>query len=287
MWRKIGIGFFWAVLIGYLVFAIRFTHQREERRLCTTVHIVITDSAMHRFIQEEDIYKHLEPLEQSIIGHPLESVNTLEIEQWIQTYPPVAGAEVYKTPDGIIHVEVRQKIPVLRVINRFNESYYIDSQGRYLALVNHYTPHLIVASGYINQMFPHKSLSDSHIQVPEQSGERQIIFELYQIAQFLNGHPFWNAQIQQIYVREDQDLELIPRMGNHIIVFGEGINIETKFKELELLYQNALNIKGWDTYHTLNVKYENQIVCSRRETVSITSQQEKKTHEITELIVEQ
>jgi cell division protein FtsQ len=88
--------------------------------------------------------------------------------------------------------------------------------------------------------------------------------ELFGLAEYINGNKFWKAQIQQIYVNEDGDFELIPLVGSHVIVFGTFDKPDVKFSKLEALYRNGLSVKGWNTYNVINLKYENQVVTEKR-----------------------
>jgi cell division protein FtsQ len=94
--------------------------------------------------------------------------------------------------------------------------------------------------------------------------KRSILAELYQLAQYIEDHEFWKAQVQQIYVNNNYDFELIPRVGSHVIVFGDISNCEEKFNNLESLYINGLNAVGWNKYETINLKYKGQVICTKR-----------------------
>jgi cell division protein FtsQ len=65
-------------------------------------------------------------------------------------------------------------------------------------------------------------------------------------------------------VNADSDIELVPMVGAHIIIFGRGDNIKAKFAKLEALYRNGFNVTGWNKYEVINLKYDGQIVCTKR-----------------------
>ncbi|MCC7233328.1 MAG: cell division protein FtsQ, partial [Bacteroidia bacterium] len=87
---------------------------------------------------------------------------------------------------------------------------------------------------------------------------------VFRVADFLQNHPFWEAQIEQIYVNEKGELELIPRVGSHSVLIGEGKDLEKKFENLFLFYKEGLNKTGWNQYSIINLKYENQVVCTKK-----------------------
>lgn len=57
---------------------------------------------------------------------------------------------------------------------------------------------------------------------------------LIQICIILQENEFWNDQIEQIYVYPDNDIELIPRVGNHRIMLGTLDEFEEKLANLKL-----------------------------------------------------
>lgn len=268
MWKKIGILIFWCILAGYLFVAVSFSSRKDEEIVCKNISIVLVDSTLNKYINADDIYPLISNVRNRLIGQALHDINTRELEQTIKRYPPVAGAESFTTPDGTLHVEVRQRVPVLRIINRFNESFYLDSEGKILIPVPNYTSHVPVANGFIDQRLPAEGAQKvARTDQATPKGQRIVLNELFQLASFLRKHPFWDAQIQQIYVRENLDYEMIPRIGNHTILFGSINDYQSKFEHLEALYKKALNVKGWDTYETINLTYKNQIVCTRRDSI--------------------
>lgn len=104
------------------------------------------------------------------------------------------------------------------------------------------------------------------IYVPVASGSIEKSFaraDLYRFALFLQKDDFWNDQIEQIYVRSAQDIEIIPRIGDHRIILGSLDNYENKLNRLRLFYEQVIPKMGWEKYRVINLKYKNQIVCTK------------------------
>ena len=150
-------------------------------------------------------------------------------------------AEVYKTINGDIKVEIKQRIPILRIFTD-SLSYYIDEYGIIMPLPNKYRPRVLPANGFIK----HRS---------------KLIADLYELAKFIHKNEFWKAQIQQIFVKKDGDIILIPRVGAQHIILGSINNLEKKFMKLMALYEYGFKIKDWNQYTDINLKYKNQVVC--------------------------
>ena len=88
--------------------------------------------------------------------------------------------------------------------------------------------------------------------------------EIYRFSAFVTEHPFWREQIVQLYVNRQGEFELIPRVGAHQILMGSLDQWERKLKNLELLYEQGFSSYGWNTYGTINLKYTNQVICTKR-----------------------
>ena len=155
----------------------------------------------------------------------------------------IARVEAYKTPSGMIKLEVEQKIPILRVISP-RGNYYVDNLGSTMPVSRRYVAHVPVVSGYVE-----KELA---------------VTDLYKFALFLQENDFWNNQIEQIYVHPDNEVELIPRVGNHRIVLGSFVDFEEKLDNLRLFYEKAIPKVGWEKYSIISLKYKDQIVCTKK-----------------------
>ena len=59
------------------------------------------------------------------------------------------------------------------------------------------------------------------------------------------------------------DFELVPKVGNHKIVFGGIDNLESKFEKLMIFYKKGLSKTGWNEYSEINLKFKNQVVCTK------------------------
>ena len=251
---------FWIAVIAYYFLALSFVSDRRHEQICTAVEISVVDSIRSRFVTAKDIRQMVD--NQKIIGVRLDSINIPGIEQRLNDFAPLRRADIYKTVDGAVYIDVVQRIPVLRVINRYGESFYLDDRGELLRHSSRYCAHVLVANGYINLRPEQKGYNVLTAEIPD--GKRNIVRELFELAGYINGNRFWKAQIQQIYVNEDGDFELIPLVGAHVIVFGAFDKPDAKFSKLESFYRHGLNVKGWNSYDVINLKYEGQIIGTKR-----------------------
>ena len=254
---------FWIALIAYYFMSLSFVSGKRHEQMCTALKVNILHNDASRFVAEDDILTIVENRTHKVLGILLDSINIPEIEQRLTEFAPIRRAVVYKTINGAVHIDVTQRTPVVRLINRFGESFYLDDRGELLKHSINYYAHTLVANGFIN-LRPEQNPNYNVFTAEVAPGRRNIMRELYDLAVYINSNRFWKAQIQQIYVNEDDDFELIPLVGSHVIIFGAFDKPDAKFSKLESFYRNGLNVKGWNTYGVINLKYEGQIVATKR-----------------------
>jgi len=253
--------FFWMAIIAYYFLSLGFVSERRHEQICTDLKINVVDSSRSRFVTARDIFQMVDNRSQKLTGIRFDSINIPGIEQRLENFAPIRRANIYKTINGAVYIDVMQREPLLRIINRFGDNFYLDERGELLQHSTRYCAHVLVANGYINFRPEQNSYNVLSAETP--AGKRNILRELFELAHYINSDRFWKAQIQQIYVNEDGEFELIPLVGNHVIVFGAFDKPDIKFSKLETFYRNGLSVKGWNAYDVINLKYEGQIVATR------------------------
>ena len=95
-----------------------------------------------------------------------------------------------------------------------------------------------------------------------------LLFQVRDMGAFMLKNEFWKAQIDQVHI-DNYQMELIPKLGKHQILFGEGVMIEKKFQRLMLFYRQIMKKTGWNYYSVLDLRYDKQLVGTRRDSVSL------------------
>ena len=230
-------------LIAYIVASVYFFSEgKQEIPQCKEVQIVIADSLEKSFLKEKDIVSYLKKANLYPLDKKGNEINTYDIENALLKNEIVETAEVIQAISGKIKIVISQKMPILRVFSSV-ESYYVDKSGKTMPSALGQAIYVPVASGNIEKSF--------------------AVSELYKFALFLQKDDFWNDQIEQIYVRSVNDIEIIPRVGSHQIILGSLDNYEKKLEHLRLFYEQVIPKTGWEKYSVINLKYKNQIVCTK------------------------
>ena len=202
----------------------------------------ICDSVENRFITPEEIRTLVLEKYPGILGRKVKEINTEEMEVFFEKHPAVNNCEVYFTYGGSLHVDVTQREPLVRVFDA-NRSFYLDMNGQKMPVFRNYSAHILVAAGYIGRL-------------KEKDG-------LVRFSKMIYDDQFWKAQIEQVYVNEQGELILVPRVGDHLIEFGGLERMEEKLRNLRALYNQGWDAREWNLYKKVNLKYKGQVVCTK------------------------
>lgn len=243
-WKKIGILTADILLGVYLVLAITaFNCPDDQDAVCREVKINITDGTGNGFLNVNEVKMQLQHAKIYPLGDRMSDVCTRQIEETLLKSPLVDRVECYKTQAGRVFINLTQRIAVMRIMANNGESYYIDNLGAIIPSKNNSTD-LIVATGDIKQKYAQTALK--------------------QFGLLLLDDPFWHSQIEQINVLPDGSVEIIPRVGDHIVYLGQPTHLKEKLTRLEKFYRYGLSKAGWNKYSYINIEFNNQIICKRR-----------------------
>jgi cell division protein FtsQ len=174
----------------------------------------------------------------------------------------VKKCNVYTTVDGVLNINLWQREPVVRIIDKKGQNYYLDVEGSVISMSKRFTPHLLVVNGNINTPFSTQSVEN--IYDTKYNNSARTLRNVHQLAEYIRKDKLWNAQVVQLYVDKNHEFEIVPRIGPHLIQLGSIENFDAKFKKLRIFYTEGLNNVGWNQYLNINLKYKDQIVCSKK-----------------------
>ena len=249
------IGFAWVTSLGGLVVLMSFIEIKKSEVVCKDVKVYIPGNQY--FIDREEVDNILQVNTHVLIGRRMEDINIHALENRLKANPFIEFAKVYADMDGVINVEISQRQPILRLMNRFDQDFYVDQHGLKIPLSANFTARVLVANGYIDELFA------NHVDTLSTA----LGMELFKTADYIRKDSLWDAQIAQIYVNKDHEIELIPRVGNNRILLGDADSLDTKFRNLLAFYKKALPQVGWDAYKEINIKYANQVIGVRNDNI--------------------
>jgi cell division protein FtsQ len=223
--------------------------------------VVILDSLEQSFINESDVRNMIRLEHPKIAGIPLSGLDAAKMEESLRMAPVIKSAQVYKTVEGRLVIEVVQRTPVIRVEDRDHRQYFLDREGNVIPAAADYAPYILPVNGEIDGAYGKRK---NVLEGGDDSSRDSIMNDIIALANYIAGDPFWNAQIVQIYVNRNKEFELVPRVGAQIILFGDLSRLEQKFFKLGTLYREGFRQKGWNQYEIINLKYNHQVICTKR-----------------------
>lgn len=231
------------LVAGYLIFAIVEFTQRTEDRICEAVDIQITDSLEGGFVTTDYIHNILTKNKFFVEGQKLSNIDMQKLEEILCNDPYVDSAICYCSAASHLCIDVIPQRPILHIIQDNGDNYYLDGSGATMPVGN-MNIDLCIATGNITKNFAKKNLLG--------------------FAKFICEDEFWNNQIEQIHVTDNHEIELYPRVGEHVIILGSIDNFQKKLDHLMVFYKNGLNKTGWNKYSVINLSYDGQIVCTKK-----------------------
>lgn len=184
-----------------------------------------------------------------IIGSELADLSPKALEMRIEKNPFIRDAQVYRDLKGNLKVTVEQNRPIARVLIADGEDKYIDVDGNILPINAKHTARVPLLETTFDFSWD-KNLNESSFGT-----------KIFELLNYVRADEFWRAQIAQIVVLENGDVELLPQVTKQKVAFGKPENLDKKFARLMIFYKEILPKKGWNTYSLVNLKYDNQIIC--------------------------
>ena len=256
-WKAIFKGFAWLTCLAGVVVLMGFIDTKKKSVKCAKIEILIPGA--DNFIEIEEIDAILKQSQGDLIGRNLQGVNLHEIEKSIAANPYIGFVKVYADMNGTVFVEVKQRQPILRILNAGGQDYYVDSDGLKMPVSPNFTANVLVATGNILEGF--NGRVDTLM--------TNVAKDLYKTAMYVKKDTLWDAQIEQLHINDKSDIEMIPRVGNQRIVLGNAKDIDIKMNNLLAFYKQAMPKVGWNAYRSINLKYVNQIVAEKRDSLTI------------------
>ena len=229
-------------VVGYLVVAIWKFGGEAEDRTCEGVRIEIIDSIPDGFITDEFIRSILTKNKISPQGKRISNINLEQIEQLMLEESHIESASCHFDAAGRLCIKVVPQQPILHVINGKGEDYYLSSTGLTMPTAS-FNVDLCVATGNISKKF-----ASEH---------------LLELARYIHDDLFWSEQIEQIHVVSPEEIELYPRVGQHVIELGSADNFQEKLNRLRIFYKEGLERVGCNKYKAISLAYDGQVVCTK------------------------
>jgi cell division protein FtsQ len=244
LWIAMGAG-----VIVLLVAAI----NKEEKQKCTGLNITIKGVSNNFFVDKTDVINALNLyIDGSPVGQPVSFFNLKSLEVDLKKDIWVKKVQLFFDNNSVLQVIVTEREPVARVFSSSGTTFYIDSSIAMLPLSDKFSARLPVFTN-----FP----SDKAVLSKKDSA---LLRDVYHISVALQKDSFAMALVEQVDITTHRTFEMIPKIGNSIIDFGDATDIDKKLTKLKLFYQEVMTKCGWNYYSAISVQYAGQVVAKRK-----------------------
>jgi cell division protein FtsQ len=245
--RSTGLGLLAATGVVLLVAGVSKKNNKE----CTDVKVEVTGVNRNIFIDEKEVLKLLNA-NGNLVGMPVAEINLQVLEKRLENDKWIRNAELFFDNNEVLEVKVEEREPLARIFTTAGSSFYIDSSTSRLPLSDKMSVRV--------PMFTNFPANAKKLRARDSA----LLASVKELATYIQADSFWNAQVAQVNITADRTFEIIPTIGDHIVLFGKGKDIDQKFKRLMSFYKQVWTKVGLEKYAVIDVQYKGQVVATRR-----------------------
>ena len=247
-------GITWGFLAaGFLVLSAASISSSEAKEIQDVVyHLAHLTNGNDLITVEEIKEKILSTYDLDLVGVEIERLDLEDVENILQEEAFIVDADAYVDAQNLLHINISQRTPILRVMDRAGNNYYLDSEGVRLPLSVHFAARVPIVSGAVSPYNTHMDSTDGSLR------------EAFDIVVASRKDAFMAAWMEGIHVSNSQEILLNGNLGKFDVVFGDAIDIDEKFEKLKIFFESGMSVTGWNDIESINLKYSDQVVTSLR-----------------------
>lgn len=213
-----------------------FASNRNQTR--TIKEIKVDHQSSDMYITDETVRRMvLNSQNKTEIG----SLKINEIEKLLDNHAMIEKSEVFCTIDGILNVKIKQRQPLARFYEE-GKFFYMDSQGKKMPLSDSFSARVPLVTGNIDE---------KHWE------------NIYNLIKFIQNDEFLTKNITKINIKRNGEYEFDMRIASFIVIWGDLEEMEQKKANLKAFYKQMEKSNTLNVYKIVNLKYSNQVVCTK------------------------
>ncbi len=234
-------------LVALAVFARRQARNMSCKELVMELDFQGGEPLLDKRTLEQDIVKRFDTL----TGVAMKDIPLEELESYLISIPEVEKADVYTTISGRLGMHITMRLPLGLVFTKNNRIFYLDKDGVFYQPEYEMHPHLLVINGDIPPNIEDKAFAD-------------LRTDISRIVNAIAQDPFLSDLVEELFRNREGEYELVPKIGKQIILLGTSSRLGEKLEKLKLFYAQGLKASdGWNKYKKINLKFDNQVVCTK------------------------
>ena len=227
-------------LLGLVVFLYAFSSFKNNSRPVSSVNVQFTGED-NVFITSEMVNKLLIQSQKKLYFLPKDAIDLKETEFLLESNDMIKSAQVYLTVNGEVRVIVEQKRPIARVDS--DDVFYIDEDGFRMPLSSQHSARVPLAYGIVDEA---------------------DLETVYKVALTVYKDSFLKTYVTEIHQNENKEISLKLRLLDFEVLVGTLDNLEIKLQNLKAFYQKAKKDTMLDVYKSVNLQFDNQVVCTKK-----------------------
>jgi len=231
------------VLAIALVIGILWARDKSHDEVCTGIEVQVVNADSTSFVTPEGVLSDLKSQGINLEGKRMGDIDASDIEEALRLSPYLENADIVKCQDGKVLIRVSQLVPVFRVFDG-ESSYYVNRHGKHMTASNYYHSDVPVVQGHFTRKYP--------------------ATRLLPLIDYVENDSLLHSLVTMYIVRDTNNIILVPSISGHVINIGNVTGLENKFAKLMLFYREVMPKRGWNTFDTISVKWNHQVVATRR-----------------------
>jgi cell division protein FtsQ len=251
-WQKIVINILWSFAAAALILLFVVSWKAKGEKQLTDIQIeLVGERAEALFMDEISIRAILN--ERGVqVGMPIEKINLTQLEKFIEKTEWVKNAEFFINNKLVLEVKIEQRIPIARIFTASGASFYIDNEGSRLPLKQLTVLNLPVFTG-----FPTDQLKLSK---PDSALLKDVLF----FAKTIQKDTFFMAQVAQVNIEPNGSFQMVPTLGDHLVLLGTVDQLEDKLNRLFTFYKKVWLGSGVNAYQFIDCRFNHQVVALKK-----------------------
>lgn len=249
----------WGITGAALIVLFVFAHKGFVKTPLQGVVFNLERQGNKGFVEKDTMIANIEALcgihEQASIG----SVDLMKIQKLLSKSPWIESSSAYIGLNDTLMVRAKEYSPIVRIFNKKGQSVYVTREGAILPSSKVHTPRLIIASG--NYEFP---TGEQSTQLSDTSYAESGINETLAITKAVLADNLLRSSVGQIFRNEKGQYEIMVNSLPARVIVGDTVNIHQKMNRLHILLEKHSGTDELTGYKTLDLRYKNQIVCTKK-----------------------
>lgn len=245
-------GLLFGLLALALLAVLATVNQYQEEVTLSEVQVNILAASDNGFMNEGRVLEAMGwPGGVAPLGTRLDQLSLNLLEDSLKKHPFVKQAELYKSLQGALHIEVEMREPVARLMNNSGEDVYLDADGYKFPISPLHSSNVLLVRG------------DFEEAVADTFGCETVLACL-PVLTYIHHHPYWNTYFSEVDLKGNGELILHPRRDNMIIEFGHPLRISEKLTNLKAFLTNIMSHEDRPRFKQISIKYKGQVVATKR-----------------------